>query len=128
MTMKTKEVAERFKVLSCETRVAIIKLLKQGPKKVTEIAETLNVSQPAASQHLKLLKAAGVVTDEKDGFWVSYSLKPLQLLEIRRALEGVCRCCDEQCQDTLEAYKRELEAELEWIKGQLTALRKGRRG
>lgn len=127
MTMESKDVAERFKVLSCETRVAIIRLLKQGPKKVTEIAETLNISQPAASQHLKLLKAANMVVDEKDGFWVSYSLKPLQLLEIRRELEGICRCSDEQCKDTLEAYKRELEAELKWINKQLAALKKGKR-
>ena len=127
MTMESKEVAERFKVLSCETRVAIIKLLKQGPKKVTEIAQMLSISQPAASQHLKLLKAAKLVADEKDGFWVSYSLKPLQLLEIRRELEGICRCGDEQCQDTLEAYQQELEAELKWINKQLTALKKGKR-
>ncbi len=117
-----KATAERFKVLACESRVAIIKLLKQGPRKVTEIAELLEMSQPAVSQNLKLLKSADLVTDQKDGYWVNYSLNPTQLLEIRRELEGVCRCNDVDCAKTLRGYQQELEEELAWVKQQLAKL------
>jgi len=109
-------------VLACESRVAIIKLLKQGPRKVTEIAQLLEMSQPAVSQNLKVLKAANLVADEKDGYWVNYSLNPIQLLEIRRELEGVCRCKNVECVQTLTGYQQELEAELAWVKQQLAEL------
>lgn len=117
-----KAMAERFKVLACQSRVAIIDLLKHGPQKVTEIAEALGMSQPAVSQNLKVLKAAGLVADQKDGYWVSYSLNPIRLLEIRRELESVCRCNTLDCVKTLSAYKREIEAELQWINQQLEML------
>lgn len=124
MIESSKEMAERFKVLACESRVAIIQLLKDGPKKVTEMAELLGMSQPAVSQNLKVLKAAGLVADQKDGYWVSYSLNPLRLLEIRRELEGVCRCSSEDCEQTLSEYKQTLEQELAWINEQLATLQK----
>jgi len=117
--LSSKAVASQFKVLSCETRVDIIKLLKRGPMKVTEIAEALSVSQPAISQHLKLLKAAGLVADKKDGYWVSYSLNPVQLLAVRRELEEVCRCRSVDCAKTLRVYKQELLKEVAWIDQQL---------
>lgn len=124
MTTAAKETAEQFKILSCETRVAIINLLKRGSKKVTEIADILEVSQPAISQHLKVLKSADLVADQKDGYWVSYSLNPLRLLEIRRELEDICRCSTADCEMTLEAYKKELEEQLAWITQQLSNLRR----
>ncbi len=122
MIESPKELAERFKVLACESRVAIIQLLKNGPKKVTEMADLLGMSQPAVSQNLKVLKAAGLVDDQKDGYWVNYSLNALRLLEIRHELELVCRCCSEDCEQTLNAYKQTLEQELAWINEQLTNL------
>jgi len=119
MIESPKELAERFKVLACESRVAIIQLLKDGPKKVTEMADLLKMSQPAVSQNLKVLKAAGLVVDQKDGYWVSYSLNAIRLLEIRHELESVCRCCSEDCEQTLNAYKQTLDQELAWINEQL---------
>jgi len=120
--LNAKLVAGQFKVLSCETRVDIIRLLKQGPMKVTEIAEGLSVSQPAVSQHLKVLKTAGLVEDEKDGYWVSYSLNPVRLLAMRHELERVCRCHSVDCEKTLKLYQRELLEELRWIEQQLEQL------
>ena len=120
--MDNKETAEQFKVLACESRVAIIRLLKDGPQKVTEIAARLGLSQPAVSQNLKLLKGAGLVDDQKDGYWVSYSLNPVRLFELRRELESVCRCQDVACAQTLKRYRRELEQELKWADKQLDRL------
>ena len=125
MQLQTKDKAERFKVLAAGARLAIIELLKQGPRKVSEICEALGASQPAVSQHLKILKAAGLVSDEKDGYWVSYSLNTAQLLEYKRELNGVCRCSHENENQTaperalLEVYKEELERELNEVKQQL---------
>ncbi|MBI1730665.1 winged helix-turn-helix transcriptional regulator [Candidatus Acetothermia bacterium] len=125
MQLQTKDTAERFKVLAAGARLAIIELLKQGPRKVSEICEALGASQPAVSQHLKILKAAGLVSDEKDGYWVSYSLNTAQLLEYKLDLNGVCRCSRESESQSLperallEVYKEELERELEEVKHQL---------
>ncbi len=127
MELQTKDTAERFKVLAAGARLGIIELLKQGPKKVSEICEALGASQPAVSQHLKILKAAGLVSDQKDGYWVSYSLNTAQLLEYKRELNGVCRCSGSEHQHNqlmperalLEAYRDELERELDEVKRQL---------
>ncbi len=124
--LRTKETAERFKVLSAGARLAILELLKHGPMKVTEIAQALKASQPAVSQHLKVLKAAGLVTDEKEGYWVSYALNHARLLEYKRELEGVCCCGCEGCapaeRSVLKAYKKELEKELRRVERQLAEL------
>jgi DNA-binding transcriptional ArsR family regulator len=127
----TKEKAERFKVLAAGARLAIIELLKTGPKKVSEICDALAASQPAVSQHLKILKAAGLVSDEKDGYWVSYSLNQAQLLEYKRELNGVCRCSSDAEleelpeKELLKAYKDELEQELLQIQNQIEQLENG---
>ena len=128
MQTETKQSAERFKVLAAGARLAIIEFLKQGPKKVSEICEALDASQPAVSQHLKILKAAGLFADEKNGYWVSYSLNRARLLDYKRELNGVCQCnsdSEELAQPekaALEAYKEELERELEEVKSQLKQL------
>lgn len=126
MKPETKETAERFKVLSAGARLAIIELLKQGPKRVGEIAEALGASQPAVSQHLKVLKAAGLVTDRKEGYWVSYALNHARLLEYKRELERVCRCGCDCCipteRDVLTAYQRELREELHRVEQRLAEL------
>ena len=125
METDTKETAERFKVLAAGARLAIIEFLKQGPKKVSEICDALGASQPAVSQHLKILKAAGLVSDEKDGYWVSYSLNRGQLLQFKRELNGVCQCDTESEREQLpevellEAYRTELERELKEVQDQI---------
>lgn len=128
MSSPTKDKAERFKVLAAGARLAIIELLKSGPKKVSEICEALGASQPAVSQHLKILKAAGLVSDEKDGYWVSYSLNPAQLLEYKRELNGVCQCGESEAQQVPEkelllAYEQELEKELLVVRDQIAQLK-----
>ena len=75
MSESTKTNAERFKVLGGDTRLAIIEHLRDGPKNVGELAETLGISQPSVSQSLRLLKTAGLVQGQKNGNWVNYSHK-----------------------------------------------------
>jgi len=122
----TKENAERFKVLAADVRLAIIEQLKTGPHSVTDLTEALDVSQPAVSQHLRVLKAAGLVEDRKDGYWVYYSLSPGQLMTYKRQLDAVCLCGCESCapaeRKVLEAYATELAKELLWVQVRLAAL------
>jgi DNA-binding transcriptional ArsR family regulator len=65
------------------TRRAIFERLAKGPTAVGEIARELPVSRPAVSQHLKVLKAAGLVTDRAEGTRRLYQLDPHGIGELR---------------------------------------------
>ena len=58
------------------TRRAVFELLADGPRAVGEIASELPVTRPAVSQHLKVLKEAGLVIDRPDGTRRLYQLNP----------------------------------------------------
>ena len=58
------------------TRRAILEQLRSGPQPVVEIARALPVGRPAVSQHLKVLKAAGLVTDHAAGTRRVYQINP----------------------------------------------------
>jgi DNA-binding transcriptional ArsR family regulator len=73
--------------LSDATRQAILERLSEGPKAVGEIAATLPVTRPAVSQHLKILKEAGLVTDEAAGTRRIYRIDPAGLGVLRRWLD-----------------------------------------
>src|SRR6188472_1944181 len=65
------------------TRRAIFERLAAGPKAVGEIASELPVSRPAVSQHLKVLKQAGLVTDRAEGTRRLYQLNPQGIQDLR---------------------------------------------
>jgi DNA-binding transcriptional ArsR family regulator len=65
------------------TRRAIFEQLRRGPRAVGEIASELPVSRPAVSQHLRVLKEAGLVTQRRDGTRRLYRLDPDGLGELR---------------------------------------------
>jgi DNA-binding transcriptional ArsR family regulator len=69
------------------TRRAIIERLTGGPRAVGELAAELPVSQPAVSQHLKVLKAAGLVTERAAGTRRIYRLNPMGVVALRDQLE-----------------------------------------
>ena len=74
MEEKTKEMAKVFKALGEPTRLKIINILASegGYFCVGLLAEKLGVSQPAVSQHLKILKDAGILDSKRIGFHVHY--------------------------------------------------------
>ena len=65
------------------TRRAIFERLANGPKAVGEIASELPVSRPAVSQHLKVLKQAGLVIDRAEGTRRLYQLNPQGIRDLR---------------------------------------------
>jgi ArsR family transcriptional regulator len=64
--------ARIFKVLSVETRVRMIHLLKQRPLCVNALARNLGISSAAVSQHLRILRDAEAVIADKRGYYVHY--------------------------------------------------------
>lgn len=87
-----KESADLFKLLSVDKRIEIIELLKREPMSVNALAEALGITQSAISQHLRVLKAAGLVIDERQGYWIYYSLNRDALERCRQRLNRICTC------------------------------------
>jgi DNA-binding transcriptional ArsR family regulator len=69
------------------TRRAILACLAERPRAVGELAEELPVSRPAVSQHLKVLKSAGLVTERAAGTRRIYRLNPAGVAALRDQLE-----------------------------------------
>jgi DNA-binding transcriptional ArsR family regulator len=69
------------------TRRAIFERLVEGPSPVNELARGLPVSRPAVSQHLKVLKGAGLVRDRQSGRQRIYAVDPAGLAQLRGELE-----------------------------------------
>ncbi|MDX2501876.1 MAG: metalloregulator ArsR/SmtB family transcription factor [Deltaproteobacteria bacterium] len=117
-----------FKALAVETRVKIIDLLKsEGPLGAKKISEFLGVTPAAVSQHLKILKQAGFVRSERNGYWIPYSIDEETLNSCREVLTEICTCgCqgtgnfrEEELSDSslesLKKYKQEIETELKTV-------------
>jgi DNA-binding transcriptional ArsR family regulator len=73
--------------LADPTRRTVFERLGSGPKPVSEIARGLTVSRPAVSQHLKVLKKAGLVTDRPEGTRRIYYIDPKGLGTLRAWLD-----------------------------------------
>jgi len=86
------EAAELFKILSVDKRIEIVEHLKNGDMCVNALAAALGISQSAVSQHLRVLKAAGLVSNERKGYWIHYSLNRQALEECRKRLNRTCTC------------------------------------
>jgi DNA-binding transcriptional ArsR family regulator len=75
--------------LGDENRRAIVEILSQGGRSVQQIADELPISRPAVSRHLRLLKEAGLVTDEADGTRRIYQLRDEGVEAIRAYFEQI---------------------------------------
>jgi len=71
------------------TRMAIFQKLSHGPIAVNELARMMPVSRPAVSQHLRVLKDAGLVTDSKAGTRRYYKLNPEGVARLRAHFDQV---------------------------------------
>ena len=94
----------RSEALGYPTRRAIFELLGAGERSVGDLARDLPVSRPAVSQHLRVLKEAGLVRERRDGTRRLYSVNGAGLAELREYLEGFW-------QDALDAFKAAAESE-----------------
>ena len=125
-----------FKVLGVDTRIRIIDLLKnKGPLGAKSIAEDLGITAAAVSQHLKILKHAGLVRSERRGFWIPYSLDEGALESCKDVLSEVCSCgCqgegrtqeekpDDSSLESLKRYEAELRGELKIVRDKIDEMR-----
>jgi DNA-binding transcriptional ArsR family regulator len=134
--------AELFKVLGVESRIRIIDLLKQrGPLGVNEMAQTLGITPSAVSQHLKILRHAGLVRNQRKGFWIPYEVDQEALEQCGEVISNVCRCgCEDSCRVAdqtvgeeitpgekeladLKRREQELEAELQELRTRMEKVR-----
>jgi len=88
--------------LADPTRRSIFERLAKRPQSVGELAADLPVSRPAVSQHLKVLKDAGLVEERRKGVRRIYSLRREGLMELREWLDSFWG-------DALDAFKLEAE-------------------
>jgi DNA-binding transcriptional ArsR family regulator len=89
-------------VLADPTRRKVFERLRAGPRPVNLLAAGLPVSRPAVSQHLKVLKDAGLVEERSEGVRRIYSLRREGLMELREWLDSFWG-------DALEAFRLEAE-------------------
>lgn len=107
-------ISSTFRMLSVNTRVRIIELLKVGPVCVNGLARQLGITAAAVSQHLRLMRDAGIVTSARRGYFVHYELDPETFRRLRglaehffelqaqdpRPTAGTCcqsSCCQTDC-------------------------------
>jgi DNA-binding transcriptional ArsR family regulator len=130
------EISEMFKALAVETRVRILELLKtQGPLGAKEIGRLTGITAAAASQHLKILKQAGLVRSERQGYWIPYAVNPEVLEKYRQLLTEVCTCgcrgsgqwqgkeTSENPLESLKQYEQDLQNELENVRQRIKELK-----
>ena len=83
----TYQTADGWAMLGDPTRRAIVECLAERPRAVGELAAVLPVSRPAVSQHLKVLKDAGLVTERAAGTRRIYRLDPVAVEALRDQLD-----------------------------------------
>src|SRR5512138_1416254 len=84
---ETEEAAKLFKALADETRLALLRQLRdEGEVCACDFQACCLVAQPTVSHHLKVLREAGLVTSEKSGLEVRYRLNPAMLERVRALL------------------------------------------
>ena len=92
--------------LADPTRRQLFESLRRGPRSVGDLAAKLPVSRPAVSQHLKVLKEAGLVTDRAEGTRRVYQIDPQGLGPLRQWL-------DEFWTDALKAFAEKADAQFD---------------
>lgn len=79
--------SDAWALLGDASRRAIVERLSHSPCSVAELADDMPISRPAVSQHLKLLREAGIVRDEPQGRQRVYSIDAARLERYRRQLD-----------------------------------------
>ena len=87
MTRDPEQTARMARVLGASARVRMLELLKTGPLCVNALAARLDMTAPAVSQHLRVLRAAGLVRGRKHGNFVHYYLDETGMARWREAMD-----------------------------------------
>ncbi|PAV13611.1 hypothetical protein ASJ81_17145 [Methanosarcina spelaei] len=96
-----KNMAEVLKSLGDEKRLKIIKILASNIDEafcVSDIAQQLGISQPATSQHIKVLKNVGILEENRRGFRVFYTINSDVLAEYKKDIDELFKKAFQRCQ------------------------------
>jgi len=85
----TRMQADVLKVLASPARLEIVHLLANGPLEVGRIAESIGATQPNASQHLAVLRTAGLVEADRHGREIRYALTDTDVIVACGVMRGV---------------------------------------
>ena len=96
--------ADAIQALGDPTRRTVFERLRKGPRSVGDLARGLPVSRPAVSQHLRVLKQAGLVRERREGTRNYYSVNGDGLADLREYFEGFW-------DEALTAFKAAAESE-----------------
>ena len=96
--------ADAIQALGDPTRRTVFERLREGPRSVGDLARGLPVSRPAVSQHLRVLKEAGLVRERREGTRNYYSVNGDGLADLREYFEGFW-------DEALTAFKAAAESE-----------------
>lgn len=69
-----RELVKVLKAVADKNRLRILKMLQHKKMCVCELAAVLGITQPSVSKHLSIMRDAGLVTDERNGQWIDYSI------------------------------------------------------
>ncbi|MFI7549668.1 ArsR/SmtB family transcription factor [Micromonospora sediminimaris] len=105
--MATYRSDEGWDALGDPTRRAIVACLAEQPRAVGELARELPISRPAVSQHLKVLKDAGLVVDQQAGTRRVYRLNPTGVAALRDQLDTFWRRALDSYQDVVDQTTEE---------------------
>jgi len=89
MNDEANNLARIMKVLAVDTRIRIFQLLKERPLCVNAIVARLNVTQAAVSQHLRVMRDADLVIDERRGYRVHYRLNEETMARWRTDIDAL---------------------------------------
>ncbi len=107
-TTTSAELAPLFQALADPTRLGVVQLLSEGPRRAGELAAAAGVSPPAMSKHLRVLLEAGVVVDERppdDARVRVFRLRPESVVGLQAWLDQL----QAQWNDQLRSFKQHVE-------------------
>ncbi len=96
----SEELEELFKALANINRILLIYHMTSGEIEkisVTEMAQMMGLTQPAASQHLKILKTAKILTAEKKGNYIYYTFNHNAMLDHKERIDFLFSCVFSKC-------------------------------
>lgn len=99
----SEELEELFKALGNMNRLLLIYSLASGEKKrfsVNEMAKMMGLTQPAASQHLKVLKTVKILNSSKQGNYIYYTFNESALLKHKEKIDFLFTCVFKKCNES----------------------------
>jgi len=117
--MDTAELLSPLKALAEETRLNLLSLLLTHDLCVGALAHRLGISEAAVSQHLQVLRKAGLVKGEKRGYWTHYAVERDALKDLAERLKAIADqhscaegCCRRKASDEVHCGRKEVKRDV----------------